>query len=59
MLDFLQHATLIVGVFDLLHLDDLGLFEHFDGIEALIVLGLHQMYTTKTTRTERPLDDEV
>lgn len=38
MLDSLQHLPLVVGVFDLLHLDHLLLFQHLDGIEALVVL---------------------
>ena len=34
MLDLLQHPPLVVGVFDLLHLDDLLLFQDLDGIES-------------------------
>ena len=36
-----QHTTLVVGVLDLLHLDHLRLLQHLDGIEAMVVLGLH------------------
>lgn len=57
--DLLQHAALVIGVFDLLHLDHLGLLEHFDSIEALVVLGLDQVYTTKTAGAEGPTDCEV
>lgn len=59
MLDLLEHAALIVGVLDLLHLDDLGLFEHFDSIEALVVLGLHEVDTAKAAGTKSTLDLEV
>lgn len=59
MLDLLQHAALVVGVLDLLHLDDLGLFEHLDGIEALVVLGLDEMDAAEAARAEGALDGEV
>ena len=41
MFDPLEHTALVIGVFDLLHLDDLALLEHLDSVETLIVLGLH------------------
>lgn len=52
MLHFLQHPALVIGMLDLLHLDDLLLLENLDRIESLIVLGLHKVYTTKTSRAQ-------
>ena len=59
MLDLLQHAALVVCVLDLLHLDDLGLFQHLDGVEALVVLGLDEVDTAKAAGAEGALDGEV
>lgn len=59
MLDLLQHATLVVGVLDLLHLDDLLLFEHLDGVEALVMLGLDQVDTSETAGTKSAVDGKV
>lgn len=59
MFDLLQHAALVIGVLHLLHLDHLGLFQHFDGIEALIVLRLHEMDTTKAAGSQGALKSEV
>lgn len=59
VLDLLQHAALVVGVLDLLHLDHLGLLEHLDGIEALVVLGLDEVDTAKAAGAEGALDLEV
>ena len=59
MLDLLQHAALVVGVLDLLHLDDLRLLEHLDGVEALVVLGLDEVHASKAARAEGALDGEV
>lgn len=59
MLDPLQHLSLIIGVFNLLHLDDLRLLQDLDGIVALVVLGLHEMYTTKRARAQCSLNGEV
>lgn len=59
MLYFLQHAALVVGVLDLLHLDNLSLFEHLDGIETLVMLGLYQVDTAETAGTQRAVDGEV
>lgn len=59
MLDLLQHAPLVVGVLDLLHLDHLCLLQHLDGIEALVVLGLDKMNSPEAARAECPLDGEV
>ena len=39
----LQHLALIVGMLDLLHLDNLRLLQHLDGVVPLIMLGLHQV----------------
>lgn len=55
----LQHTSLIVGVFDLLHLHHLGLLQHLDGIEALVVLALYQMHAAKAARAQRAADLEV
>ena len=59
MLDLLQHAPLVVGVFDLLHLDHLLLLQDLDGIEARVVLGLHEVHPAKGPRAERALQREV
>jgi hypothetical protein len=59
MLDLLEHAALVVGVLDLLHLDDLRLLEHLDGIEALVVFGLHEMHAPEAAGAEGALDLEV
>lgn len=59
VLDLLQHAPLIVGVLDLLHLDDLGLLQHLDGIKALVVLGLDEVDAAEAASTEGALDGEV
>ena len=49
MLDVTEHASLVVGVFHLLHLDDLNLLEHLDSIESRVVFRLDQVYSTETT----------
>ena len=49
MLDFLEHSSLIIRMFHLLHLHHLLLFQHFDGIESLIMLRLDQMHPPKAT----------
>jgi hypothetical protein len=59
VLDLLQHAALVVGVLDLLHLDDLGLLEHFDGVEALVVLALDEVHATEAAGAEGALDLKV
>jgi hypothetical protein len=59
VLDLLQHAALVVGVLDLLHLDDLGLLQHLDGVEALVVLALHEVHAAEAAGAERALDLEV
>lgn len=59
MLDIAQHASLVVGVLDLLHLDDLSLLEHLDGIEPLVMLRLDQMNSPEATSTEGPQNIEV
>ena len=59
VLDLLQHAALVVGVLDLLHLDDLGLLQHLDGIEALVVLGLDKVDAAEAAGAEGALDGEV
>lgn len=59
MPDPVQHATLIIGMLDLLHLHHLSLFQYFHRIEAMIVLGLHQMHSSETPSTEGALQGEV
>lgn len=59
MLDLLQHAALVVGVLDLLHLDHLRLLEHLHGVEALIVLGLDKVHSSKAAGAKGALDLEV
>lgn len=59
MLDVAQHAAFVVCVLDLLHLNHLRLFEHFDGVEALVVLGLDQVNATEATGAERSQDLKV
>jgi hypothetical protein len=59
VLDLLQHAALVVSVLDLLHLDDLGLLQHLDGVEALVVLALHEVHAPKAAGAQRALDLEV
>jgi hypothetical protein len=57
--DGLQHLSLVVCVLDLLHLHHLRLLEHLDGIEALVVLRLHQVHPPEATGAQRPLYGEV
>ena len=59
MLDLLQHATLVVGMLDLLHLDNLLLLEDLDGIEALVVLGLDKVDTSETAGSQSAVDGKV
>lgn len=59
MLDIAQHASLVVGVLNLLHLDDLSLLEHLDGIEPLVMLRLDQMNSPEATSTEGPQNIKV
>ena len=55
----IEHPPLVVGVLNLLHLDHLGLFQHFHCIEAVVVLGLHQVDATEASGAERALQGEV
>ena len=59
MFDLLQHASLIIGVFDLLHLDHLGFLEHFNGIEALVVLRLHEVDAAEAAGAKGALNGKV
>lgn len=59
MFNFLQHPPLIVGMLHLLHFHHLLLFENFDGVEPVIVFGLHEMHPSKTARPKCSLDDKV
>lgn len=55
----LQHSAFVIGMFHLLHFDDLRLLQDFHCIEALVVLALDQMHPTKRTRTQRSADGKV
>lgn len=59
MLDLAQHLALIVCVLHLLHLDDLCLLQHLDGVEPLVVPRLDQVHSAETTGAEGPQDLEV
>lgn len=59
VLDFLQHPALIICVLNLLHLDNLCLFQHLDGIEALVMLGLNQMHSAEASGTKSSADLEI
>ena len=59
MLDFLQHPSLIIRVFDLLHLYHLLFLQDLDGIEALVVLGSHKVNTTKASCSKSALNFKV
>lgn len=59
MLDPLQHSPLIVCVLNLLHLDHLSLFQHFDCIKSAIMFALDQMHTAEAACPKGPLDLEV
>lgn len=59
VLDVAEHAALVVGVLDLLHLDDLGLFQDLDGVESLVVLGLDEVNSAETTGAESSEDIKV
>mgnify|MGYP000869324154 CR=1 FL=1 len=59
MLDICQHSSLVVGVLDLLHLDYLGLLEHLDCVETLVVLRLDQMDSAEATSSKCPQDIEI
>jgi hypothetical protein len=54
MLDLAKHPPLVVGVLDLLHADHLRLLEHLDGVEAAVVLRLHQVHPPEAARPQRP-----
>lgn len=59
MPDSIQHASLVVCVLDLFHLDDLRLFQHLDGIEPVVVFRLHQMDATEAAGPQGALESEV
>lgn len=59
MLDFLQHSPLVVGMFNLFHLDHLGLFQHLDRIVSLIVLRLNKVDSAEAASAQCPLYGEV
>ena len=59
MLDLLQHASLVVGVLDLLHLDDLSLLQHLDCIIPLIMFRLDQVHSAEATGAQCALNSKV
>lgn len=59
MLDIAEHATLIIGVLNLLHLDDLSLLQHLDSIKSRVMLRLNKVDSSEATSTERPQDIEI
>lgn len=59
VLDSLQHPSLVICVLDLLHLHDLRLLQHLDGIEAVVVLGLDQVHSAKAACPQRALQGKV
>jgi hypothetical protein len=54
VLDLGEHPPFVVGVLDLLHLHNLRLLQHLDGVEPLVMPRLNQVNATKTTCPERP-----
>lgn len=59
MLDIAEHSALVIGMLDLLHLDDLRLFQDLDGVETLVVLGLDEVNSAETTGAEGSEDIKV
>lgn len=59
MLDFLKHSSLVVGMLNLLHLDNLGLFQDLNSIVPLIVLRLNKMDSAETASAQCSLYSEV
>lgn len=59
MSDATEHATFVIGMFNLLHLDHLGLLQHLDRIEAMVVLGLHKVDATEAPGAEGALQGKV
>jgi hypothetical protein len=47
-----EHLPLRVGMFDLLHLDNLLLVEHLDRVKARVVLGTNKVDASKGTSSE-------
>ena len=42
-----QHEMLVIGMLDLLHLDNVLLAQHLDRVAALVVLRAHKVHTTE------------
>lgn len=59
MLDFRQHSPFIIGMLNLLHLDNLLFLQHLDSIESLVMLRLSHVNTAETTCTECSFELEV
>ena len=55
----LQHPSLVIRVFHLLHLDHLRLLQDLDRIEALIMLALDQVYAAKRAGAQGTLQCKV
>lgn len=59
MLNALKHLALIVGMFNLLHLNNLLLLQNLDGIEAHVMFRLDEVNTPKATGTKSTVDIEI
>lgn len=59
MADAVEHAPFVVGVLDLLHLDNLGLLQHLHSIEAVVMLRLNEMHTAEAPGAQGALQEEV
>lgn len=59
MLHSRQHLSLVVGMLDLLHLDNLGFLQHLDGIKAAVVFRPDQVDATETASAQCPFEIKV
>lgn len=59
MANTVQHATFIICVLDLFHLDHLSLFQHLHGIETVIMFRLHEVDATEASGSESALQRKV
>jgi len=54
-----EHTALVIGMFDLLHIDDALLLQRLHGIKPAVMNGTCQVDTSKQARAQRPQDLEV
>ena len=54
-----EHPSLVVGMFDLLHLHHLCLLEDLQSVEPMIMVRLHQVNPAEATGTQRALQSKV